>query len=102
MPGIEFAVEVATDFDRIIEHLARHESDAWSSRIRGIIKAIDVLQENPLIGRACGSGNRELIVGPDARRGYVVLYRYVVEVDTVFVLAVRSQREAGYARDPYT
>jgi toxin ParE1/3/4 len=31
-------------------------------------------------------------------RGYIALYRYVVEVDTVFVLAVRSQREAGYAR----
>jgi hypothetical protein len=25
------------------------------------------------------------------------LYRYVVEVDTVFILAVRSQQEAGYA-----
>jgi hypothetical protein len=30
--------------------------------------------------------------------GYVALYRYVVEVDTIFVLAVRSQREAGYAK----
>lgn len=29
--------------------------------------------------------------------GYVALYRYIVEVDTVFVLAVRSQLEAGYA-----
>ena len=30
-------------------------------------------------------------------RGYVALYRYVVELDIVFVLALRSQREAGYA-----
>jgi toxin ParE1/3/4 len=29
--------------------------------------------------------------------GYVALYRNVAEVDTVFVLAVRSRREAGYA-----
>jgi len=31
-------------------------------------------------------------------RGYVALYRYFAEIDTVFVLAVRSQREAGYTR----
>lgn len=30
-------------------------------------------------------------------RGYVALYRYVDEIDTVFVLAGRSRREAGYA-----
>jgi hypothetical protein len=31
-------------------------------------------------------------------RGYLALYQYVDEIDTVFVLAVQSQREAGYAR----
>lgn len=30
-------------------------------------------------------------------RGYLALYRYIAEIDTVFVLAVRSQSEAGYA-----
>ena len=29
--------------------------------------------------------------------GYVASYRYVAKIDTVFVLAVRSQRGAGYA-----
>jgi hypothetical protein len=29
--------------------------------------------------------------------GYLALYRYVPEMDMVFVLAIRSQREAGYA-----
>jgi hypothetical protein len=38
---------------------------------------------------------RELVIGRDAR-GYVALYRYAPEIDTVFVLAIRSQREAGY------
>jgi len=28
----------------------------------------------------------------------MALYQYVDEIDTVFVLAIRSQREAGYAR----
>jgi len=31
-------------------------------------------------------------------RGYVALYRYVPEIDRVFVLAVRGQREAGFVR----
>ena len=37
-------------------------------------------------------------MGMSLRRaqGYLALYRYVAEIDTVIVLAVRSQREAGY------
>jgi superfamily II DNA or RNA helicase len=31
-----------------------------------------------------------------ATRGYVALYRYVAALDTVFVLAVRAQREDGF------
>jgi hypothetical protein len=40
---------------------------------------------------------RELIIGRRSR-GYVALYRYVPEIDTVFILALRSWREAGYRR----
>ncbi|MBB2759642.1 UNVERIFIED_ORG: hypothetical protein GGR68_003830 [Xanthomonas campestris] len=29
--------------------------------------------------------------------GYLALYCHVAQIDTVFVLAVRSQREAGFA-----
>jgi plasmid stabilization system protein ParE len=39
----------------------------------------------------------ELVIGRHAH-GYVALYRYVAAIETVFVLAIRSQREAGYAR----
>jgi hypothetical protein len=42
-------------------------------------------------------GKRELVIG-QASRGYVALYHYVAAIDTVFVLAVRSQREAGFKR----
>jgi hypothetical protein len=31
-------------------------------------------------------------------RGNVALYRYVAALDTVFVLAIRREREAGYRR----
>jgi toxin ParE1/3/4 len=32
-------------------------------------------------------------------RGYIALYRFVADIDAVFVLALRSQREFGYKRD---
>jgi hypothetical protein len=32
-------------------------------------------------------------------RGYIALYRYAPEIDIVFVLAIRAQRECGYAED---
>ncbi|MBM3391916.1 MAG: type II toxin-antitoxin system RelE/ParE family toxin [Betaproteobacteria bacterium] len=95
MSRIELAPELADDFERILDHLAQYEVADAPSRIREIIAAIDVLEHNPLIGRPVESSKRELVIGRRSR-GYVALYRYAAEIDTVFVLAVRSQREAGY------
>ena len=49
------------------------------------------------IGRPVQGGKRELVIGR-AARGYVALYHYIEAMDTVFVLAVRSQREVGFKR----
>jgi plasmid stabilization system protein ParE len=56
-----------------------------------------VLERNPLIGRTARADLGEPVIGRH-ERGYVALYRYVVEIATVFVLAIRGQKEAGYAR----
>lgn len=95
MSRIEMAPELTDDFDRILDHLAQYEVEDTPSRIREIIEAIDVLEHNPLIGRPVETDKRELVIGRRSR-GYMALYRYVAEIDTAFVLAVRSQREAGY------
>jgi len=94
MARIELAPEVAGDIERIYAHLAQYDVENIDGRIREIIQAINVLSSNPLIGRLSGQ-NRELVIGRDTR-GYLALYRYVEELDTAFVLALRSQREAGY------
>ena len=65
------------------------------ARIREIIQAIGVLEQNPLIGRSIHTDKRELVIGRRSH-GYLALYRHVTEIDTVFVLALRSQHEAGY------
>jgi len=57
-----------------------------------------VLTHSPLIGRLVRGGNRELVIGRGSR-GYVALYRFVPNVDTVFILALKSQRELGYKRE---
>ena len=97
MARIELAPAIRGDFDRILEHLSEHAVENAPGRIREIIQAIDVLQHNPLIGRPVSEDTRELVIGRRAH-GYVALYRYIEQIDTVFVLAIRSQREAGYDR----
>lgn len=97
MARIELAAEIQDDVDRILDHLAGHAAEDAPGRIRDIIQAIDVLQHNPLIGRPVSADMRELVIGRRAR-GYVALYRYIEQIDTVFVLAIRNQREAGYDR----
>ena len=92
---IELANGVLADFDRFVEHLASFESSNASDRISEIIEAIQILAHSPLIGRKVKGGKRELVIGRDSR-GYVALYRFVPQIDTVFVLALRSQRELGF------
>ena len=99
MPRIELAPEVFDDFDRFFDHIAEFGSAVDApQRIDEIIQAVDLLAHSPLIGRKVKGGNRELVIGRGSH-GYVALYRYLPDIDTVFVLAFRSQREAGYKRD---
>ena len=98
MARIELAPEVLDDFDRFFDHLAQFEVKDAAQRIREIVEAVQILSHSPLIGRPVKGGKRELVIGRDSR-GYVALYRYVADIDTVLVLAVRSQRESGYKRE---
>lgn len=84
------------DLDRIVAHLHQHEVADADARVEQIIGALDVLEGNPLIGRPAGDDRRELLIGRDAH-GYVALYRYLQVIDTALVLAIRAQREGGYA-----
>lgn len=94
---IELAPEIIEDFEPILEQLERHQVPNPDARIESILGAIDLLETSPLIGRPASHGKRELVIGQDAQ-GYVALYCYLAEIETVFVLAVRGQREAGFVR----
>jgi toxin ParE1/3/4 len=100
MARLILAPEIQADFDRIFEFLFEHTPDRAAERIDDIVGVLDILQSSPLIGRPLGrfAGMRELVISNGAHR-YLALYRFVPELDTVFVVAIRSQRELSYRRD---
>ena len=75
--------------------MTQYDAVDIAKRIDEIIEAIQVLAHSPRIGRPVKDGKRELIIGKGTR-GYVALYRYLAEVETVFILAIRAQRESGF------
>lgn len=95
MSKVILAPEVAEDFERILLQLLSHEAPDPTARIGEIIRAIDVLVDNPLIGRPVDEAKRELVIGRGTH-GYIALYSYDPLLDIVFVTAVRAQREAGF------
>ena len=56
------------------------------------------MKRRPLLGREAEDGRRELILSR-GRFGHVAKYRWVPDEDTVLILAVRHQLEAGYKGD---
>lgn len=97
MARVELLPGVFDDLDRIFDHLAKHDVEGAPDRIAEMLDALDVLTTSPQIGRPTRHGKRELVIGSGAR-GYLALYPYSSELDAVFVLAVRSHKEAGFRR----
>lgn len=60
-----------------------------------IRRAMEVLEEHPLMGRRVDSGRRELVISR-GRFGYVALYHWYERHDSILVLAIKHQNEAGY------
>ena len=97
MTRVRLSAGVRDDFDRFFDFVFEHAPEYAAKRIESIVDSFDVLETSPLIGRPVAFGQRELIISTGAR-GYLALYRYDPLLDTVFILAVRSQREQGYRR----
>jgi toxin ParE1/3/4 len=98
MARLELAPEALADLDRILDYIVEQGVPDAALRLGQLIDAISILEQNPLIGRLAEKGQRELVTGRRSQ-GYVALYRYVAEIDMVFVLGIRSQREAGHSRN---
>lgn len=96
MTRLVFAPGALRDIERLTEFLIEQDAYAAATTARILIEGLGILKQHPLIGREAEAGLRELVISR-GRSGYVALYRFDVAADTALVLAIRHQREGGYA-----
>ena len=99
MPSVKFAAAALRDLARLRGFLQHKNPIASQRAAAAIIQSVQILEQHPQIGRPMEDMEpeyRELIIG-FGHYGYVVLYR--LNGDTVIVVAIRHQLEAGYRSD---
>lgn len=96
MAEIVYTGRALSDLERLTDFLLASDPSAASATAELIIEAVSVLARHPWIGRPAEGDLRELVISR-GKSGYVALYSHEVAQDVVLVLAIRHQREAGYA-----
>jgi plasmid stabilization system protein ParE len=92
---LTYSPKATLDLERLQDFLAEHDPEWAVAATQAIVHGVSVLEQHPLIGRPAEEGMRELVISR-GRTGYVALYDYLEPIDTVVILALRHQREAGY------
>ena len=97
MPRIIVTQAARESIERCRRFLITRNPLAAARAGQAIARQFKLLETAPGLGRSFdGSAElRELVIG-FGDSGYVALYRHEAEKDTVYVLAFRHQREAGY------
>ena len=95
MPRLVFAPRALGDLDRLTDFLLEQSPVSAAATAPLILSGLQTLKLHPLLGRPTEHRLRELLISR-GRTGYVALYHYDAATDTVVVLAVRHQREAGF------
>ena len=83
------------DLERLTAFLLETDPAGAADTVDLIAEAVQVLENHPLIGRPVENNLRELVISR-GKSGYLALFSYEEENDTVLILAIRHQREAGY------
>lgn len=96
MTRLVLAPGALRDIERLTAFLVEQDAPAAGATARILTEGLGILKQHPLIGREAEAGLRELVISR-GRSGYVALYRFDVAADTALVLAIRHQREGGYA-----
>jgi plasmid stabilization system protein ParE len=96
MATVEITQRALADLERLFDFIAAEDPQRAREQVLSVRKALEVLADHPLLGRAAEKGRRELVLSR-GRYGYIAKYRWLPAEDIVLVLAVRQQLEAGYA-----
>jgi plasmid stabilization system protein ParE len=70
--------------------------DAAVAAADAIRSAVEALAAHPLLGRRIHGNIRELVISYGGT-GYIALYRFLVPQGEIRILAIRHQREIGFA-----
>ena len=97
MPRIVITEGAATGLESCRHFLVDKNPLAAQRAAQAISRQLSLLENSPNIGRPLDSipELRELVIG-FGDSGYVALYRFEEKINTVYVLAFRHQKEAGY------
>ena len=97
MPRVVITEGAVQGLERCRLFLAEKNPQAAVRAGQAIVQQFALLETEPEIGRPFDDSPelRELIV-PFGDSGYVALYHHEVKSDSVYVLAFRHQKEAGY------
>ena len=97
MPRVIITEGAAQGLERCRQFLVEKNPQAAHRAGQAIAHTFEFLESDPELGRPFDDipELRELVIEfGDA--GYVALYRYNVETNSVYVLAFRHQKEVGY------
>ncbi len=96
MPHLIWAPPALADIQRLHRFLSRQDADAARRAVKAIRAGVRILAHQPHLGRPVEEMDAEYREWPIdfGNVGYLALYR--VDGETVAILAVRHQREAGY------
>jgi len=92
---IVYSARAIENLEHAFGFLLAESPQAAIAAAEAIESAVNTLAAHPLLGRRVEEDLRELVISFGAT-GYIALYRFVVQDDTVRVLALRHQREIGY------
>ena len=96
MSPVKFAPGALRDLERLRDFLRHKNPIASKKAATTIIQSVQILEQHPQIGRPVDDMDpeyRELIIG-FGHYSYVALYRH--DGETVIIVAIRHQLEAGY------
>ncbi|QDC01409.1 MULTISPECIES: type II toxin-antitoxin system RelE/ParE family toxin [Phyllobacteriaceae] len=97
MPRVIVTAGAAAGLERCRRFLVDKNPFAARRAAETVGRHFSFLETHPEIGRPEPDEPqlRELLI-PFGDSGYVALYRFIAEEDSVFILAFRHQKEAGY------
>lgn len=96
MARLIYSAQALADLERLTDFLLETEPAAALETVGLIAEAVQVLENHPFMGRLVEYDLRELVISR-GRTGYVALYSYEEQHDTVLLLTVRHQREVGFS-----